>query len=172
MRVHLGSDHAGHDVKNRLVEALRADGHDVVDHGPFELDEADDYPPYVLRAATAAAADPGSRGVVLGGSGNGEQIAANKVSGIRCALAWSEQTARLAREHNDAQIVSIGARMHPVDDVVSFARTFLATAFTDGDRHRRRIAQIRHYEETGELPPLAPRTGQSSTDRSADGAVG
>lgn len=172
MRVHVGSDHAGYDVKNVLIDALRADGHDVVDHGPFELDDADDYPPYVLRAVTAVAADRGSRGVVLGGSGNGEQIAANKVSGIRCALAWSEQTARLAREHNDAQVVSVGARMHPVDDVVSFARTFVATAFSDGDRHRRRIAQIGHYEETGELPPLTPRAGQTSADRSAGRSVG
>lgn len=159
MRVHLGSDHAGYEVKNHLVETLRGDGHDVVDHGPFEYDGGDDYPPFVLRAAAAVAADEDSRGVVLGGSGNGEQIAANKVAGIRCALAWSEETARLAREHNDAQVVSVGARMHPVDDVVGFVRAFLDTPFSDGDRHRRRIGQIRGYEKTGELPPLGPPLG-------------
>lgn len=160
MRVHVGSDHAGYEAKNELVDTLRSDGHDVVDHGPFGYDADDDYPPFILRAATAVAADPDSRGVVLGGSGNGEQIAANKVTGIRCALAWSEETARLAREHNDARVVSIGARLHPIEDIFGFVRTFLETPFSDGDRHRRRIAQIRGYEETGELPPLESRSDE------------
>jgi len=156
MRVHVGSDHAGYEVKNHLVEKLRADGHDVVDHGPFVYDADDDYPTFVLRAAAGVADDRDSRGVVLGGSGNGEQIAANKVAGVRCALAWSVDTARLAREHNDAQIVSVGARMHPMPDVVGFVRTFLETAFSGDARHARRIAEISAYEDDGTLPSLTP----------------
>ncbi|TDE15070.1 ribose-5-phosphate isomerase [Jiangella asiatica] len=155
MRVHVGSDHAGYEVKNRLVEVLRDGGHEVVDHGPFVYDELDDYPAFCLRAGEAVAADADSLGVVIGGSGNGEQIAANKVKGIRAALAWSDETARLAREHNDAQVVAVGARMHPFDDVVSFVQTFLATPFSQSERHARRIGMLSRYEESGELPPLA-----------------
>ncbi|WP_026875241.1 ribose-5-phosphate isomerase [Jiangella gansuensis] len=155
MRVHVGSDHAGYEVKNRLVEVLRDSGHEVVDHGPFVYDELDDYPTFCLRAGEGVAADAGSLGVVIGGSGNGEQMAANKVNGIRAALAWSEETARLAREHNDAQVVAIGARMHPFEDVVTFVQTFLATSFSGEERHLRRIGMLSRYEVDGELPPLA-----------------
>ena len=112
MRVHLGSDHAGFELKAHLAEQLGELGYEVVDHGPVEYDPVDDYPPYVLRAAAAVVNDPGSLGVVIGGSGNGEQIAANKVRGVRAALAWNDDTAGLGREHNDANVVSIGARMH------------------------------------------------------------
>lgn len=154
MRVHVGSDHAGYEVKNHLVETLREDGHEVVDHGPFVYDEADDYPPFCLRTAEAVAADAASLGVVLGGSGNGEQIAANKVRGVRAALAWSEETASLARAHNNAQVVSVGARMHPVEEVVRFVRLFLSTPYTDEERHHRRIGMLIRYETTGELPAL------------------
>jgi ribose 5-phosphate isomerase B len=154
MRVHLGADHAAFDIKNQLAETLRAAGHEVVDHGPFDYDEADDYPPFCLRAAESVARDPGSFGVVLGGSGNGEQIAANKVRGIRAALAWNEDTARLAREHNDANMLAIGARQHEVVEVTAFVETFLATPYSDAERHTRRIDMISRYEETGELPPL------------------
>ena len=115
MRVHLGSDHAGYEVKNQLAEVLRGDGHEVVDHGPFSYEADDDYPVFCLRAADAVARDSDSLGVVIGGSGNGEQIAANKVRSVRAALAWSDETARLSREHNDAQVLSIGARMHTFD---------------------------------------------------------
>lgn len=154
MRVHVGSDHAGFEVKNHLVEAMRAARHEVIDHGPFVYDADDDYPPFCLRAAEAVVADPGSLGVVLGGSGNGEQIAANKVVGVRAALAWSEETAKLAREHNNAQVLSVGARMHPIDDVKRFVAAFLATSYSGEERHSRRIAMLDEYESTGTLPPL------------------
>ena len=155
MRVHVGSDHAGFDVKNVVAEALQGDGHEVVDHGAFTFDEDDDYPVYCLRAAEAVAHDDASLGVVLGGSGNGEQIAANKVHGVRAALAWSADTARLSRQHNDARVVAVGARAHPVDEVVGFVRVFLTTAFSGDERHARRIEMLSHYEQTGELPLLS-----------------
>lgn len=159
MRVHIGSDHAGFEVKNRLVEALRAAGSEVVDHGPHVYDALDDYPPFCIRTAEAVVMDAGSLGVVLGGSGNGEQIAANKVAGVRAALAWSMETARLAREHNNAQVVSVGARMHSYEEVLQMVEVFVRTPFTDEGRHTRRIAMVHHYEETGELPSPAPSSG-------------
>lgn len=155
MRIHVGADHAGYEAKNHLVETLRADGHQIIDHGPFEYDALDDYPPFCLRAAEAVATDPESLGIVLGGSGNGEQIAANKVRGVRAALAWSDETARLGREHNDARVLAIGARMHPIEDVVRFVSTFVTTPYSGEARHARRIDMLNRYEETGELPPLA-----------------
>jgi len=159
MRVHIGSDHAGFEVKNRLVEALRVAGIEVVDHGPHVYDALDDYPPFCIRTAEAVAMDEGSLGVVLGGSGNGEQIAANKVAGIRAALAWSVETARLAREHNNAQVVSVGARMHTYEEVLQLVEVFVRTPFADESRHTRRIDMVLHYEETGELPATTPSSG-------------
>src|SRR5690349_1324034 len=135
MRVHLGSDHAGLELKDHLLGWLRDNGYEPVDHGPFVYDAVDDYPVFCLRAAEGVAADRAqgldSLGVVIGGSGNGEQIAANKVPGIRCALAWSEETASLAREHNDAQVVSVGGRMHSLDDMTRFVEVFLGTPFSE-----------------------------------------
>ena len=154
MRVHLGSDHAGLELKEHLVGWLREQGHEPVDHGPFQYDAQDDYPVFCLRAAEAVVADDGSLGVVIGGSGNGEQIAANKVRGIRSALVWSERTASLAREHNDANVISIGGRMHSVDEMTRFIEIFLTTDFSDEERHARRIGMLAAYEATGELPPL------------------
>jgi len=154
MRVHLGSDHAGFELKAHLTEWLREQDYDVVDHGPVEYDPVDDYPPYVLRAAQAVVNDPGSLGVVIGGSGNGEQIAANKVSGVRAALAWNDDTAGLSREHNDANVVSIGARMHSLDEATRLVERFLTTAFSGEARHARRITMLGRYEATGELPEL------------------
>ena len=154
MRVHLGSDHAGFELKEAVVQRLTELGHEPVDHGPQEYDAVDDYPPFVLRAAAATAAEPDSRGVVLGGSGNGEAIAANKVAGIRCALAWSNELAQLAREHNDANVVSLGARMHDEATALGIVETFLTTDYSKEDRHTRRIAMLTEYERTGELPPL------------------
>ena len=154
MRVHLGSDHAGFELKTALLARLQDLGHEPVDHGPHALDAQDDYPPYVLAAAAATAAEPDSRGIVIGGSGNGEAIAANKVNGVRCALAWSEETARLARQHNDANVVSVGGRMHTVGDMTDFVEVFLTTEFTGEERHARRIAMLSGYEKTGNLPPL------------------
>jgi ribose 5-phosphate isomerase B len=164
MRVHLGSDHAGLELKAHLVGWLRDHGHEPVDHGPFAFDAADDYPVFCLRAAEGVVADPGSLGVVIGGSGNGEQIAANKVRGVRAALAWSEETATLARQHNDANVVSVGGRMHTVAEMTRFVEVFLDTAFTGEERHVRRIDMLAHYEQTGELPPLP----ESARDQGSD----
>jgi ribose 5-phosphate isomerase B len=146
MRVHIGSDHAGFDLKSDLVARLTAAGHDVVDHGAHTLDPEDDYPPFCIAAAEAVVADPGSLGVVVGGSGNGEQIAANKVDGVRAALAWNIETAVLSRQHNDANVVSIGARMHPAEEAVNLVTTFLSTPFSGDPRHARRIAELADYE--------------------------
>ena len=158
MRVHLGSDHAGLDLKNHLLAWLAEHGYEPVDHGPFVYDALDDYPVFCLRAAEAVAADQqdglDSLGVVIGGSGNGEQIAANKVKGIRSALVWSEETAVLAREHNDANVVSVGGRMHAVEDMTRFVEVFLSTPYSGEQRHTRRIGMLGDYEKTGNLPPL------------------
>ena len=158
MRVHLGSDHAGFELKTAVVRRLQELGHEPVDHGPTSYDAQDDYPPFCLRAARAVVADPGSLGVVIGGSGNGEAMAANKVSGARCALAWSEETARLGRQHNDANVVSVGSRMHDEADALRLVEAFLETPYSGEDRHDRRIAMLADYETTGVLPPLP--TGQ------------
>jgi ribose 5-phosphate isomerase B len=158
MRVHLGCDHAGLDLKDHLLGWLRDHGHEPVDHGPFQYDALDDYPVFCLRAAEAVAAEQrdgrDSLGVVIGGSGNGEQIAANKVPGIRAALVWSEDTARLARQHNDANVVSVGGRMHTLDELTRFVEVFLSTPFPGEERHARRIGQLSDYESSHELPPL------------------
>ena len=154
MRVHLGSDHAGFELKQAIVRRLTELGHEPVDHGPAEYDAVDDYPPYVLRAAEAVVGDAGSLGVVLGGSGNGEAIAANKVRGVRCALAWSVETARLGREHNEANVVSLGARMHDEATALEILEAFLTTDYSGEARHTRRISMLSDYERTGELPPL------------------
>jgi ribose 5-phosphate isomerase B len=161
MRVHLGTDHAGLDLKQHLIDHLRARGHEPVDHGAFVYDALDDYPVFCLRAAAAAVDDPGSLAVVIGGSGNGEQIAANKVKGARAALVWSEETAALARQHNDANVISVGGRMHTTDEMAHFVDVFLETAFTGEERHARRIAMLADYELTGELPPL-PESAESA----------
>src|SRR5579859_1659614 len=151
MRVFLGSDHAGFELKERLVQHLRELGHDPVDCGAHTFDPDDDYPPPCITAARHTAAEAGSLGIVIGGSGNGEQIAANKVHGIRAALVWSEDTARLARQHNDANVISIGARNHPDAEAIRFVDLFLATPFSQGERHLRRIAMLAEYEATGAI---------------------
>jgi ribose 5-phosphate isomerase B len=153
MRVYLGSDHAGFELKQDLVRRLSAADHDVIDVGAASYDPEDDYPGYCIDAATRVVADPGSLGVVIGGSGNGEQIAANKVIGVRAALAWSEETARLSREHNDANVLAIGARMHTVEQAEAIVTLFLRTPFSQAERHARRIAQVAEYEVTRALPP-------------------
>ena len=158
MRVHIGSDHAGLELKNHLVGWLTEQGHEPVDHGPFVYDALDDYPVFCLRAAEGVVRDQEAGtealGVVIGGSGNGEQIAANKVRGVRSALAWSEETAALAREHNDANVVSVGGRMHSVQDMTRFVEVFLTTPFSGDERHVRRIGQMSAYESGDGLPPL------------------
>ncbi|MCW2776706.1 MAG: galactose-6-phosphate isomerase, LacB subunit [Frankiales bacterium] len=154
MRVHLGSDHAGLDLKTALAARLTELGHEPVDHGPHVMDPLDDYPPFVLRAAQGVASEPGSLGVVIGGSGNGEAIAANKVAGVRCALAWSTETASLGRQHNDANVVAVGARMHDEATAVGLVETFLATPYSGEERHTRRIDMLTAFETDGTLPAL------------------
>ncbi|HJY25341.1 MAG TPA: ribose-5-phosphate isomerase [Actinomycetes bacterium] len=155
MRVHVGSDHAGFELKQHLVGWLADHGHEVIDHGADTYDAEDDYPPFCLATGEAVVGDPGSLGIVIGGSGNGEQIAANKVKGVRAALAWSEETARLGRQHNDANVLGIGARMHTIDQATLLAEVFLATPFSQDPRHERRIAELAEYEETGAIPEVA-----------------
>lgn len=146
MRIHIAADHAGYELKVYIVEHLRAGGHDVVDHGAAAYDALDDYPSFCISAGEAVVGDPGSLGIVIGGSGNGEQIAANKVRGVRAALAWNEDTARLARAHNDANVVAIGARQHSVDVATELVEVFLAEPFSQDPRHQRRIDQVAAYE--------------------------
>lgn len=146
MRVHIGSDHAGYYLKQHLVSELTAEGHEVIDHGAPSYDAEDDYPVYCLPAAEAVVADPGSLGIVIGGSGNGEAIAANKVAGVRCALVWSEDTAKLGRMHNNANVMSIGARMHSLEEATWLVGVFLAAPFSGDARHERRIALLADYE--------------------------
>jgi ribose 5-phosphate isomerase B len=153
-RVHLGSDHAGYELKQTLVSWLESAGYQPVDHGPLAYDPDDDYPPCVLAAAIAVAAEPGSFGIVLGGSGNGEAIAANKVRGIRAALVWTQATALLARQHNDANVISLGVRQYSAEDALGFVATFLATPFSGDERHARRLGQVADYERSGEPPSL------------------
>lgn len=148
MRVHVGTDHAGFELKKTVVAHLLHKGYDVVDHGAHVYDSLDDYPPFCIEAAEAVVAEPGSLGVVIGGSGNGEQMAANRVKGIRAALVWNDSTARLAREHNNANVISIGARQHTVEECLAFIDAFLETPFSGDERHQRRITLMDDYEET------------------------
>lgn len=154
VRVYLGADHAGFELKNHLVAHLREVGHEVIDAGPHSYDATDDYPAFCVEAARRVVADDGSLGIVIGGSGNGEQIAANKVPGARAGLAWSPEIARLTREHNHAQLIGIGARMHSLQEATEIVDTFLATPASPDDRHERRVRQLLDYERTGTPPPL------------------
>ncbi|WP_326837354.1 ribose-5-phosphate isomerase [Amycolatopsis rhabdoformis] len=160
MRIYLGSDHAGLELKNHFAERLAGHGHDVTDVGPHEHDAEDDYPPFCIETARRVLADHGSLGLVIGGSGNGEQIAANKVPGVRAALTWNVDTARLARRHNNAQLAALGARMHSVAEAELIVDAFLGTEF-EGGRHQRRIELMAEYERTGE-PPALPGTRSSA----------
>lgn len=150
MRIYLGADHAGFERKNEIAEHLKANGHEVVDCGAHTYDALDDYPPFCIEAAQRVVADPGSLGIVLGGSGNGEQIAANKVKGARCALAWSVETAKLAREHNNAQLIGLGGRMHSLEESLAIVDAFVAQPWSNEERHQRRIDLLADYERTGE----------------------
>lgn len=155
MRIHIATDHAGLEFSQFLQEHLTKAGHDVIDHGPQEYDALDDYPAFCINAAAATVHDQANGvealGIVFGGSGNGEQIAANKVEGVRAALVWSIATAELARQHNDANVISIGARQHTVDEAVSFVDAFIAEPFSGDERHVRRIAQLGEFERTGDI---------------------
>ena len=159
MRVHIATDHAAFDLKQYLVTELTALGHEVIDHGADHYDATDDYPVFILPCAEAVAADPGSLGIVLGGSGNGEQIAANKVPGVRAALVWNTATAQLARQHNDANVVSIGARQHSPEEAAELVLEFLRTDFSGDERHVRRIGLISDYERDRHRPAGGQPTG-------------
>jgi len=155
VRIHIATDHAGLELSHYLVEQLTAEGHEVFDHGPTSFDPLDDYPSFCINAALAVTRDlsagVAALGIVLGGSGNGEQIAANKVRGIRAALAWNLDTAKLARSHNDANVVAVGARQHEQGEVLELIRAFIAEPFSNDERHQRRIGKIAAYERTGEI---------------------
>jgi len=154
-RVHIATDHAGMELSAHLVSHLGAQGYEVIDHGPAAYDPVDDYPSFCIHAALAVVADQeagvDALGIVLGGSGNGEQIAANKVKGVRAALVWNLDTARLAREHNDANVVAVGGRQHSVEEATQLIETFLSEPFSHDERHVRRIGKIATYESTGEI---------------------
>ena len=168
MRIHIATDHAGLEFSTQLQHHLAAQGHDVIDHGPLDYEPLDDYPAFCIRAAQAVADDQAAGvealGVVFGGSGNGEQISANKVRGIRAALVWSIATAELAREHNDANVIAIGARQHTFDEAASF----IDTPFSDEERHVRRIAQIAAFEDDGALEPDPRATSRAPDALAAD----
>ena len=155
MRVHIATDHAGLEFSRDLADHLELEGHEVIDHGPESFDPLDDYPSFCIRAARGVVADQEAGvealGVVFGGSGNGEQMAANKVHGARAALVWNVDTAVLAREHNNANICAIGARQHSIDEALLFIDTFLRTPFPGDERHVRRINQMAEYEKTGAI---------------------
>ena len=151
MRIHIGSDHAGLELKSALIEHLVNNGHDVTDHGPYEYDALDDYPVFCIPTAEAVAKDSTSVGIVLGGSGNGEQMSANKVKGIRAALAWSPEIAKLAREHNNANVVAVGARAHTLDESKAIIDAFVNTPFSNDERHIRRINQMGNFESKGTI---------------------
>ena len=155
MRIHVATDHAGLQLSQTVREHVAAQGHEVHDHGPQVYNALDDYPSFCINAARAVARDQAvgveALGIFFGGSGNGEQIAANKVRGIRAALVWSTATAQLAREHNDANVIAIGARQHTVAEVLSLIDLFISTPYPGDDRHARRIAQLAEYEATGAI---------------------
>ena len=154
MRIYLGADHAGFELKNTIKDHLLAGGYEVIDCGAHTYDANDDYPAFCIAAAQGVVDNPGSLGIVLGGSGNGEQIAANKVKGARCALAWSVETARLAREHNNAQLIGIGGRMHTEQQALEIVDAFLDQEWSRAERHQRRIDILAQYERTGIAPEL------------------
>ncbi|KGI99372.1 ribose-5-phosphate isomerase [Rothia aeria] len=155
MRVHIATDHAGLQLSHYLIEKLTAAGYEMIDHGPTEYDPLDDYPSFCINAALAVKRDRDagldSLGIVLGGSGNGEQMAANKVEGIRAALAWNHTTAALARDHNNAQVVAVGGRQHSPDEALEIIKVFLSTPWSGEERHARRIGQLGEYERTGKI---------------------
>jgi ribose 5-phosphate isomerase B len=152
MRVYIGADHGGFELKQVIVEYLASTGHQPIDCGAHSYDAEDDYPSFCIAAALKTVADPGSLGIVLGGSGNGEQIAANKVPGARCALGWNPETASLARQHNNALLIGIGGRMHTTAEALAIVGAFVSTPWSEAPRHQRRVDIIADYERTGVAP--------------------
>ena len=155
MRVHIATDHAGMELSSHLISTLSAKGYEMIDHGPAAYDAEDDYPAFCINAAAAVVVDQAAGvdalGIVLGGSGNGEQISANKVNGVRAALAWNLDTAKLARGHNNANVVAVGGRQHTVKEATALILAFLTEPFTHDERHERRIGKIATYETSGQI---------------------
>ena len=155
MRIHIATDHAGLELSHFLIRELTKQGHELFDHGPAEYDALDDYPSFCIEAGLAVVSDQKAGaealGIVLGGSGNGEQIAANKVNGVRAALVWNQSTAVLARQHNDANVIAVGARQHSQAEVLQLIEAFVGEPFSQDERHVRRIGKIATYENTGEI---------------------
>jgi ribose 5-phosphate isomerase B len=141
MKIALGTDHAGFEYKERIKEHLEALGHEVRDFGTYAASPRVDYPDFIRPAALAVARGECPRGIVLGGSGNGEAMAANRLRGVRCALCWSVETAELARRHNDANMISLGARTIPVETALAIVDTWLTTPF-EGGRHADRVRKL------------------------------
>ena len=145
MKISIGSDHAGFEYKERIIAHLKAAGHEVSDHGTHSA-ESTDYPLFIIPAAEAVARGEAERGIVLGGSGNGEAMAANKVKGIRCALCWNDETAEFSRRHNNSNVLSIGQRMVSIEIALQVLDIWLETPF-EGGRHARRIKELDVYEQ-------------------------
>lgn len=144
--VHIAADHAGYELREALKQHLQDAGWEVIDHGAYEYDALDAYPPMCIACAEGVVKD-GTLGIVIGGSGNGEQMAANLVDGARAALIWNQATAQLAREHNNANVAAIGARQHSIAEAIELADAFLNTPFSNDSRHMDRIAMMSDYED-------------------------
>ena len=143
MKIHLATDHAGLELKNAIKDCLKEKGHEVTDHGAHEYDAQDDYPDFIFPCARAVAADPESRGIILGGSGQGEAMAANRIKGVRAAVYYGSEReiARLSREHNNANVLSLGARFISEQEIYDIIETWLDEPFKGG-RHQRRIEKL------------------------------
>lgn len=148
MKIFIGSDHAGFELKNQIVEFLKSEGHEVEDKGSHKYEKNDDYPDFVIPAAQAVANNPDSKGIVLGMSGQGEAMAANKVKGIRAALYYGgeKEIITLSREHNNANVLSLGAKFLSIDELKEAIRLWLKTPFSEKERHIRRVNKISEFE--------------------------
>ncbi|MEO6847096.1 MAG: ribose-5-phosphate isomerase [Chthoniobacterales bacterium] len=144
MKISIGSDHAGFEYKQRFVEFLKKEGHEVIDVGTNSA-EPTDYPLYIIPSAECVRDGKSERGIVIGGSGNGEAMAANKVKGVRCALCWNDETAEFSRRHNNSNVLSIGQRMVSYEIALAVLKIWLATPF-DGGRHQKRVDEMDRYE--------------------------
>ncbi len=146
--IHIGSDHAGFDLKNEIVRFLEQQHYEVIDHGAYELDPEDDYPDFILPVAVSVAEDPNSKGIILGGSGQGEAMVANRVLGVRATVFYGEPVnseesiIELSKQHNDANILSLGARFITDEEALEAVQLWLETSFSEEERHARRIAKI------------------------------
>jgi len=146
VKIFLGGDHAGFEMKGQLKEYLVSLGYEVVDMGPYTYDAGDDYPDFVIPLAKAVAENPGSCGIVIAGSGQGEIMCANKIKGIRAALVYDEYSARISREHNDANVMAMGARVLDIETAKRLVKIWLETPFSGEERHVRRIGKIKALE--------------------------